>query len=632
MSHNKLTTILHPIMSRTPIMTNRDIMPKIVRDFETHCTTYFINAKDGVADNMKVTKILGCFENNLIADWTSMEQERLAKLTFKEFMKEFCKRWLPDNWEQIIRVEMLGTHLDPKLHHFETWAAQIMLHNISLRNTPSFLTDEQLHSQLDIMLDAELQTLAQSQSVSDIKDLHKWMTKIKKIDNECQIHLKQMAEFFNESIQASKRQFTSQYQTTSNVDTQYRAPRTSGSFPATCLAARNPNASSTVASSAPHPPRLTEEEHHLLHNHEGCLKCHEFYIGHHANTCTVTLTGNGYRTRTLQDTLRAKAAHGNPCPAPPPPVAATVETVHAPKPTELVVAVFPQNAHITVDTSMADDSDLSIASVSDGPPLKGKHFIWTCWVDNPTDHVSVKARTLIDGGAHMVLIRPDLVTHLNLSVKPLEKPEQVNVALGSTEHINQLTHYVTITPMSLDNCFHLQPLHAVIAPGLCMPLILGLPFLCTNRITCNYAKHTCLITTMIPPYNLLNVPPKVMKTLVLKTMLPDILASLKECTMTTSIDDELAMHDLELWKEFCCIFEPPPHVNKLPEEPVTQIKLKDQSHCIKMRNYPCPRKWKEAWHTLLQQHLEAGWIRLSLAPAGSGAFIIPKADPNVLPR
>ena len=29
MSHNKLTTILHPIMSRTPIMTNRDIMPKL---------------------------------------------------------------------------------------------------------------------------------------------------------------------------------------------------------------------------------------------------------------------------------------------------------------------------------------------------------------------------------------------------------------------------------------------------------------------------------------------------------------------------------------------------------------------------------------------------------------------------
>ena len=204
MSHNKLATISHPIMSRAPVITDGDIMPKIVRDFETHCTTYFINAKDGVADEMKVTKILGCFENNLIADWTSMEQEHLAKLMFEDFMKEFCECWLPDDWEQIIRVEMLGMRLDPKIHHFETWAAQIMSHNVSLRNTPSFLTDNQLRSQLDIMLDAELQMLARSQSVSDIKDLHKWMTKIKKIDNEHQIHLKRMAEFFDESVRASK--------------------------------------------------------------------------------------------------------------------------------------------------------------------------------------------------------------------------------------------------------------------------------------------------------------------------------------------------------------------------------------------------------------------------------------------
>ena len=61
-----------------------------------------------------------------------MEQECLAKLTFEDFMKEFREHWLPDDWEQIIRVEMLGMRLDPKIHCFETWAAQIMSHNVSL--------------------------------------------------------------------------------------------------------------------------------------------------------------------------------------------------------------------------------------------------------------------------------------------------------------------------------------------------------------------------------------------------------------------------------------------------------------------------------------------------------------------
>ena len=35
---------------------------------------------------------------------------------------------------------------------------------------------------------------------------------------------------------------------------------------------------------------------------------------------------------------------------------------------------------------------------------------------------------------------------------------------------------------------------------------------------------------------------------------------------------------------------------------------------------------------MLQQHLDAGRIRPSHAPTGSGGFIIPKADPTVLPR
>lgn len=242
-----------------------------------------------------------------------------------------------------------------------------------------------------------------------------------------------------------------------------------------------------------------------------------------------------------------------------------------------------------------------------------------------------KSPSLIDGGAHMVLICPNLVTCLNLSMKPLKKPEQVNVTLGSVEHINQLTHYITIMPMSLDNCFHSQPLHAVITPGLCMPLTLALPFLCTNCIACNYADCTHLVTTMIPPYNLLNVLLKVIKAPTLDTLLPDILASLKECTTTNSIEEELATRDSELWARFSHIFEPPPHINELPEELVARIKLKDQNLCIKMQNYPCSRKWKDVWHILLQQHLEMGWIHPSSAPVGSGAFIIPKADPNVLP-
>ena len=38
------------------------------------------------------------------------------------------------------------------------------------------------------------------------------------------------------------------------------------------------------------------------------------------------------------------------------------------------------------------------------------------------------------------------------------------------------------------------------------------------------------------------------------------------------------------------------------------------------------------WQILIQQHLDAGRIRPSSSPCASPAFIVPKANPNVLPR
>ena len=113
---------------------------------------------------------------------------------------------------------------------------------------------------------------------------------------------------------------------------------------------------------------------------------------------------------------------------------------------------------------------------------------------------------------------------------------------------------------------------------------------------------------------------------------PDLIAAVLERAQALTLEEELNARKGELRAKFAAMFEPPPHFNELPKETLARIQLKDPSKEIKSRNYPCLRKWKEAWHTLLQQHLDAGRICLSSAPMGNGAFIIPKADPIVLPR
>ena len=51
-----------------------------------------------------------------------------------------------------------------------------------------------------------------------------------------------------------------------------------------------------------------------------------------------------------------------------------------------------------------------------------------------------------------------------------------------------------------------------------------------------------------------------------------------------------------------------------------------------MRSYPSPRKYKDAWQILIKQHLDADCIHLSSSLCTSPAFIVPKANPNVLPQ
>ena len=122
-------------------------------------------------------------------------------------------------------------------------------------------------------------------------------------------------------------------------------------------------------------------------------------------------------------------------------------------------------------------------------------------------------------------------------------------------------------------------------------------------------------------------------------ILPDVpesklnfIASILHRISTLNIESTMINLENNLRKSFTKVFEQIPHVNELPLQPLARITLKDAEKVIKTRNYPCLRKWKDAWYVLLQQHLDVGCICPSQAPSGSAPFIIPKSDPAVLPR
>jgi hypothetical protein len=80
------------------------------------------------------------------------------------------------------------------------------------------------------------------------------------------------------------------------------------------------------------------------------------------------------------------------------------------------------------------------------------------------------------------------------------------------------------------------------------------------------------------------------------------------------------------------IFEPIPHLDELSTDVHCHIQLKDASKTVSTRSYSTPRKYKEVWATLIQQHLDASCIRPSNSAHASPAFQVPKANVIVLPR
>ena len=193
-----------------------------------------------------------------------------------------------------------------------------------------------------------------------------------------------------------------------------------------------------------------------------------------------------------------------------------------------------------------------------------------------------------------------------------------------------LYKYVRLLLTSLDAIWTSKTVKALITPGLCMPVILGLPFLIHNHVVTDHACRTCIDKTL--NYDLLNPDPvsppppqklcvkeqiaetKVDKKLVSAELilvcnnhfknhklLPhvtgefNIAGAINDRIKILTMQEQLLKCDAKLRTEFKQVFEPIPHVDELPCRTVTSIHLKNAEKTIKSCLYPSPHKYKEAW-------------------------------------
>ena len=182
---------------------------------------------------------------------------------------------------------------------------------------------------------------------------------------------------------------------------------------------------------------------------------------------------------------------------------AMIETVSSDDDIDVAAAVLPDSL---CEYNLDSDEDWDVSHCEVSPQIRSEHLIWNCQIHGLIDDFPVRTRALIDNGAHLILIRPELIEQLGLKTYKLNKPEFVDVTFNNQKRSKtKLYNYVKLSLISLDCTWTSRSVKALITPGLCVPIILRLPWLEHNVIVIDHTAHTCI--DKINSYDLLNPPP-----------------------------------------------------------------------------------------------------------------------------
>jgi hypothetical protein len=156
-----------------------ELNPIMMCAYKNMCLGYFKN-KDIPADK-QVHKILSGLHDTCIQDWTFCDRDVFITMTFVNFMKKFKSVYLPEDWEEIMCIKLLGMTQGTNL--FWNFVVQIQTKNSLLCDTPSHLTKEQLRHHIESGMFQKLALCCHLEKSSKTVEFEKWLSEIKHVNN-----------------------------------------------------------------------------------------------------------------------------------------------------------------------------------------------------------------------------------------------------------------------------------------------------------------------------------------------------------------------------------------------------------------------------------------------------------------
>jgi hypothetical protein len=281
--------------SKVPVLHPGSLTPKILHRFENACKSYFRNKKVEAADH--VASIAGNMLDTVIPDWYWEGEARFNALTFKEFMVEMRSKWLDDDWENDIRLCILGSKQGSS--SFWDWTVEMRGLNATICRTTCHLKEDALCNQLEVNMDIALMKECHDKKTKDIKDLEKWIARIKELDEK--IHRDRLQA----KVDAEEAARITMKRTASAAGILEPSHRYNANPVRNCdtpILSTNPFHNTKAG---PKLSKLTSEKRAVLQANNGCFKCRCPNAGHVAKDCP----GNPSWNKTKQNTSDGRNTH-----------------------------------------------------------------------------------------------------------------------------------------------------------------------------------------------------------------------------------------------------------------------------------------------------------------------------------
>ncbi|RXW17191.1 hypothetical protein EST38_g8660 [Candolleomyces aberdarensis] len=670
MGNSNVATITVSGHGKRPSVSEGDLTPAILLEFAQYCRCFY-DKKDIPEEKRVARPVLFCFKDVRISTYISANQSVLGALPFDTFLKRIRDNFLPHDWADNLRADIYRAS-QGKDQPWRDYANKVARNNALLTLSddgalPKSRIMEQLRSNMSDHLRSKLRPITIPKTIrigsEDVEiPLLQWTEFIARYDDDLRFELKQAREIADDVHRNAKRQNTNSTTSTSND----RRPRQAGS-----------------GTKSGHLPALTENEIKLLNEHQGCRKCREFYAGHYSKTCTGNFpSAANYAELTLTKALDAKKKQNTKATSSSTVRTAAITTLpDSDNESPLVTAaaintVTPKRNRVHLPgrkdlLGRWDSTGQLYNDVSDPVPIE--NLYWDTHVFG-LDEFPTPVTTMLDNGAGLILIDDTWATKLGLRRFPLRNPPTVGAAFTSNTSTVP-SHFVRLSVTSVDHAWTSSVVNAVIVKNLCVPILLGLPFLVENEIVVDHAARTAVAKTS--GYDLLaglkrspldrlsallaarqqNTPRKrirqlrddwanmltellqrtshrrlALKGLSTSRCINAAIAAVNKIVRDKAAAVQRAVLEQQILNDYEDVFSPPLTVNDLPSDVHARIHLKDPNWSMPSLTYSCPRKYRDKWKELIEEHLAAGRIRPSSSPFASPSFVIPKADPAAKPR